>query len=412
MALIGLYPPRFPGGRLNQRRVYTYCGVLLAIEIVLFVFLAAGTYGLIVTLDKPTTTDFVSFYAAGNLADSGHAQLAYNRDVHYAAEQQATKSGIDYNFFYYPPVFLLICAALARLPYLVAFLVFESVTFALYLLVARRILGETSWAGLVPIVAFPPVFWTIGLGQNAFLTAALFGAATLLVDSAPIAAGLLFGALCYKPHFALLVPVALIAGRHWQAFTGAFVSATVLCLLSLTLFGWQTWHAFLTAAAESHVVYESGQVAFGGFITPFGAVLLLGGKPALAYSVQAIATAAAAVLVAIVWRSHLPLPLRAATLASATLVAVPLAIVYDLILAAIAGIWLLRSGGRYRLLEWERWTLAVLFVLTLNPRAIAEQLHLPVGPFAALAFAVLVATKALRPKGTIPSLAIGEPARQ
>jgi alpha-1,2-mannosyltransferase len=402
MTLAGWYPPHH-SDRLFDRRVYAYCGILLAVEIALFILVTAGTYGLFVRLDKPTTTDFVSFYAAGRLADAGTPQLAYDRHAHYAAEQQATATGIDYNFFYYPPPYLLLCAGLARLPYLVAFVVFEAATLAFYLLVARRILGEPGWTGLLPILAFPPVFWTIGLGQNAFLTAALFGAATLLVDRRPVAGGLLFGALCYKPHFALLVPAALVAGRHWRAFIAAFASATGVALLSLLAFGRQTWQAFLTAAAGADAVYQSGQVAFGGFVTPFGGVLLIGGKPAIAYLAQATATLAATGLVAIVWRRRLPLPIRAATLAAATLVAVPLAIVYDLMMAAIAGMWLLRARGKYRLSDWEQFLLAGLFVLTLNPRAVAERWHLPIGPLIVLTLAALVAAVALRPREGGPS---------
>lgn len=384
------------GRRLDRDRVHAYCAILLAVEIALFVFLAAGTWGLIVPLDKPVTTDFASFYAAGSLADAGTPQLAYDHDAHYAAEQQATAAGIDYNFFYYPPVNLLICAPLARLPYLVAFVVFEAATLALYLLVARAILAEPGWAALVPLLAFPPVFWTIGLGQNAFLTAALFGAGTLLIDRRPMAAGLLFGALCYKPHFALLVPVALAAGGHWRGFAAFAASAAALSLLSLVVFGWPTWHAFLIAAAASHAVYESGIVAFGGMVTPFGAAKLLGGTAALAYATQATATAIAASLVALVWHRRPPLSIRAAVLASATLVAVPLAIVYDLMLAGIAGLWLLRADGAWRLPNWGRLALPVLVVLTVDPRGMAEHWHLPVGPLVTCGLFSLTAAVALQ----------------
>jgi alpha-1,2-mannosyltransferase len=72
---------------LDGRRVSRLCGILLAVEITLFLFLVAGTYGLIVPLPKPTTTDFVSFYAAGTLADAGTPGLAYDRDAHHAAEE-------------------------------------------------------------------------------------------------------------------------------------------------------------------------------------------------------------------------------------------------------------------------------------------------------------------------------------
>ena len=275
----GLRVCRSAGNSLSRRRIIAYCAILLVIEVGGFLFLIAGTHGLIVPLSAPTSTDFVSFYAAGSLADAGTPELVYDQAAHHAAEERATAPGVEYRFFYYPPVFLLLCAPLARLPYLVAFSVFEAATLIFFLIVVRRVLDERSLTALVPILAFPAVFWTLGLGQNAFLTAALFAAGTLYIDRRPVIAGLLFGALCYKPHFGLLVPVALAAGGHWRAFAAAFGSAAALCLFSLMLFGWTTWSDFFTSAAASHATYESGRVSFGGLVSPFGAVLMSVGAP-------------------------------------------------------------------------------------------------------------------------------------
>ena len=392
------YPALF-----SRQRAFVLCRIALALEIVLFAFFAAGTHGLIVPLQKPTSTDFVSFYAAGSLADAGTPHLAYDEAAHYTAEERASQPGVAYNFFYYPPTFLLLCAALARLPYLPAFIAFEVATLGLYTLILRRILGQRGWDILVPILAFPPVLWTIGLGQNGLLTAGLFGAATLLVDRRPFTAGLLFGGLCLKPHFALLVPLALVAGGRWRAFSGALVSTLGFCLLSLAVFGWQTWHDFFVAIAASDRVYASGRIAFGGFVTPFGGALLLGAEPGAAAILQTISCVAAAFFVALVWRHNLPLPIRAASLVSATLIAVPLALFYDLVLAGVAGAWLLRAEGQFRLHELQKWLMAGLFVLCLNPRGIAAAWHLPVGPFIALAMAALTTTVALRRRGMPPS---------
>ena len=379
--------------RLNHDRVIAYSAILLAIEIGCFLFLVAGTHGLIVPLDTPTSTDFVSFYAAGSLADAGRPELAYDQAAHRAAEERATAPGVEYRFFYYPPVFLLLCALLARLPYLVAFVVFEAATLAAYLIVMRRILDERSSVSLVPVLAFPAVFWTLGLGQNAFLTASLFGAGTLCIDRRPITAGLLFGALCYKPHFGLLVPIALAAGGHWRAFAAAFASAAALCLFSLMLFGWATWHDFLSAAAASHATYESGRIAFGGLVSPFGAVLLFGGTSAIAYVVQAGATISASLLVGFVWRSGFALPIRAATLAAATLIAIPVILIYDLTLAGVAVAWLIRAREGDELPIWEKAVLAGSLLLLLNPRGLAEVSHIPIAPVVALALVVVVTTR-------------------
>ena len=393
MVSAGLRFYRALGNSLDHGRIVSYCGILLAIEISCFLFLVAGTHGLITPLSAPTSTDFVSFYAAGSLADAGTPELVYDQAAHGAAEERATESGVEYRFFYYPPVFLLLCAPLARLPYLVAFLVFEGATLILYLIVVRSILDECSFAGLVPILAFPAVFWTLGLGQNAFLTAALFGAGTLCIDRRPIVAGLLFGALCYKPHFGLLVPVALAAGGHWRAFIAAFAAAAGLCLSSLMLFGWVTWSDFFTTVAASHATYESGRVAFGGLVSPFGAVLLLGGNSTTAYAVQAGATLSAGLLVGFVWRSGHALPIRAATLAAATLVAIPVILIYDLMLAAVAVVWLVSARNGDELRVWEKVALAGSFLLLLDPRDFAEVSHVPVAPLVGVALIVAVATR-------------------
>jgi alpha-1,2-mannosyltransferase len=396
MAVLRLLPVRWSDELLSREPIYAASLVFLAAELSVFLFMIAGTHGLIVPLDRPNTTDFVSFYAAGKLAGTAEPQLAYNQAEHLAEEERVREPGIVYNFFYYPPTYLLLCNALGHLPYLAAFLSFETAGLLLYLLVARRILDDPDWSVLVPLLAFAPVFWTLGLGQNSLLTAALFGAATLFVDRRPAAAGILFGCICYKPHFALLVPVALAAGRRWRVLTAAFLTTTAFCLLSLLAFGWQTWHDFFVAAGDSSAIYASGRIPFIGFVNPFGAVRQLGGPENIAYAVQAGAMLAAAALVGFTWGRRLPLPIRAASLASAALVAAPVALFYDLMLAGIAALWLLRGSGKDSLLEWEKITLVGLFLLSLNPRRLAEVSHLPIGPLIAAALTALIAARAIR----------------
>lgn len=381
------------GDWLGRQRIVAYARILLAFEIAVLIFMVAGTHGWIVPLKTPSSTDFASFYAAGRLTDAGTPALVYDQAAHYAAEQQATEPGINYQYFYYPPVFLLVCALLAPLPYLVAFLAFEALTLVAYLLVARAIIDERGASAIWPLIAFPAVFWTLGLGQNAFLTACLFGGATLLVDRRPLIAGLLFGALCYKPHLGLLVPVALAAGRHWRAFAAAALSVAALTAVSLGLFGWETWHAFLDTAGGSPGTYESGRIDLSGLVTPFAAALVLGAGPTGAYVVQAVSTTGAALLVVYVWRRGFSLPLRAATLLGCTLAAVPVVLIYDLMLAAIAAGWLVRAGKESSFLPWEKVALGGLFILPLFSRNIGSSLCLPVSSLAVLALFVAIVAR-------------------
>ncbi|HYM71779.1 MAG TPA: glycosyltransferase family 87 protein, partial [Stellaceae bacterium] len=351
----------------------------------------------IVPLDKPNTTDFVSFYAAGALADAGTPALAYDQAAHLAAEEAVVGRGIEYQFFNYPPVYQALFMPISRLPYLAAFIGFETATLLLYLAVARRILGDYGGTALLALIAFPMVWWNIGLGQNAFLTAALFGAATLLVDRRPGLAGICFGALCYKPHFAVLVPLALAAGGHWRVIAAAAATAAVLIALSVAVLGWATWQAFFITAGTSHSMYESGRILFAGFVSPFGAVRLLGGGIALGYAVQAVFAIVAAAIVAIVWWRGASLPARAAVLASASLIASPVSLLYDLMLGTIAACWLLRDGGRAP--GWEKAVVAVMYVFLLGSRYFAETISLPVNTIVATSLLAMATRRAWREFG-------------
>ena len=389
------------GGWLDRRRVHAYATILLAIELAVFSFLVAGTHGWIVPLDKPNTTDFVSFYAAGALADAGTPALAYDHAAHLAAEEAIVGQGIQYQFFNYPPVYQALFAPIAFLPYLVAFVGFAAATLLFFLWVARRILDDYSTTALLALVAFPAVWWNIGLGQNAFLTAALFGAATLFVDRRPVLSGICFGALCYKPHFALLVPVALVVGGHWRAFAAAAATATGLVLLSVALSGWDTWQAFLITAGASHSMYESGRILFGGFVSPFGAMRLMGAGTPVSYAIQAVFSLVAVAVVAVAWRRNVSLPARAAVLASATLVAIPLSLLYDMMIGAVAACWLLRGQGKRIAAPWETTVLALAYTAMLDSRGLAEQLSLPVNTIAALALFALATRRAFGELGWV-----------
>lgn len=388
------------GGWLDRERIIGYGAVLLILEIIVFVFMVIGTHGLIVRMDAPTTTDFVSFYAAGALADAGTPALAYDQATHYAVEQSVTERGIGYQFFFYPPPYLLLCAAFATLPYLVAYVLFEAASLLAYLFVARRILGSAGRATLLPILAFPAVFWTLGLGQNSFLTAALLGGATLLIERRPIVAGLLFGALCYKPHFGLLVPVALAAGGHWRAFAAAAASAAALVLASLATFGWDAWHAYLTLAVASPATYENGRIDLTGLISPFAAIRLAGGSATLAYCLQIVATLAAALFAAHIWRQPVSLPVRAAALAAATLVSVPVILIYDLMIGSIAILWLARTARETGFLPWEKAIIAGLFASALLTRNIGVVAHLPMALFANVALLAIIGARVIEERQT------------
>jgi hypothetical protein len=188
---------------------------------------------------KGIASDFVNVWAAGKLVLQGNPALAYDWPTHKAVEEMAVGHGFDGYFgWHYPPVFLFAAAVLALGSYALGYLAWLSLTLPMYVAAVRAIAGEPRgyWLAL----AFPALLSNLIVGQNGFLTAALFGGALVVLVERPILAGILIGLLTFKPHLGLLIPVALIAGGHRRAFLSAGVTTLALAALSWLAFGSET----------------------------------------------------------------------------------------------------------------------------------------------------------------------------
>ncbi len=370
--------------------------ILLALQALLLAVAIAGTHGWIVPLQGATTTDFVSFYAAGALADAGTAPLAYDFAAHAIAEQRAAGAGVPYEFFFYPPVFLLVCSVLARLPYLAAFIAFDVAGLALLLAALHRLTGIRLATLAVVTGAFPLTVWALGLGQNSLLIAAALAIGVAVVDRRPVLAGLCFATLAVKPHFGLLVPVALLAGGHWRAVIAAGCGVTGLLALSLAAFGLATWAAWLPLAAWAPSAFAAEiPCRFGALVSVLGAARVLGAEANTAEMAQMASALAAAMVVGLVWRyERAPAP-RAAALAAGTLLTVPVALFYDatLLLIAIAALW---HGGTTR----QQRALASMFLLAGLLPFLGRGLGLPLGPVLAAGLLTLSVLRSCRPAGS------------
>jgi len=352
---------------------------LIILQTLILGFFVAGTNGLIVKLPKPTSTDFVSFYAAGALAMQGHAAGTYDHATHYAAEQAAAQPGIDYQTFLYPPTFMLLCAPLAKLPYLLAFVLFEAVTGVFWWRVATQAAGGGRAAAMV-LLAVPSVFWTIGIGQNSFLSAGLMALGALLLARRPWAAGAAFGAICFKPHLGLLIPAALLAGRHWRAAAGAALTVAALIGASVLLFGEAAWRGYLGMVLHLHDTVEGRDIHFFGHVDGYGVARLAGFSQGSATGFQLVLAAAAVVSVAALWwRRGTPAEVRYAALAAGALMVTPFALFYDLLMPAVAGAWLVRAGRAGGFLAGERLVLTLAFAIDLLSYPLAVWTHIAVG---------------------------------
>jgi hypothetical protein len=265
---------------------------------------------------RPIGTDFTSFWTVSWALLNGDAHTVYDPEA-LAGLEQALVEGERMAVYpwLYAPIGLLIVYPLALLPYLWSLALWLLVGIVSYLSALWRILPRplTLWAGL----AYPAVLVTISHGQNALLITGLLGWGLLLLPRWPVAGGVLFGILGFKPQISLLVPVALIAGGQWRAIIAAGITFLCLSTAPILLLGPSVWAEFLHSLPLSSEILDAGLVPYYKMQSVFAAVRLLGGAPTAAWVAQALATIAAATILIWCWRRSTTSLMKNAALATA-----------------------------------------------------------------------------------------------
>ena len=381
---------------LDAGRARAYARILLAVTLVGAAGWIALSPGGVDREGKPIGTDFVSFYAASRLALDGSPELAYDVGAHWAAQKALFGPKLGYTAFFYPPPALLICLPLALTTYFWSLAAWLAATgYAFY----RVLRGYLPSLDPVAFLAFPAVFVNAAHGQNGFLSAALIGGGLLAMDTNPALAGVLFGAMAFKPHLALAIPFALVFSRRWTTLIAGAATAAAFSAASLAAFGAPTWQGFFAAGGLARSALENNLVGDEKMQSVFAAVRLMHGSLALAWGAQ-IATALAAV--AALWR----LERRAfraagepAVIVCAGLLASPFLLDYDLTLLAIPLVCLFRDGLERGFLPFEKAALMLGFALPLISRAAAGAVGVPLAPLTIAALFALSMHRALDPAG-------------
>ena len=415
------------GDWLTRERMRLLALAVLIASAAGFLYLIVTAHGLVDFQGRPLGTDFSNVYAAGTYVRDGDPEAPFDLSRQHAREQQIFGEATPFYGWHYPPFFLFVAAALALMPYGLALAVWQAVTFGLYLLTIRAIIGSsfrgaqsanpesiattlprsapgrvddsshgTGGAAADPLwlllaVAFPAVLINIGHGQNGFLTAALIGGALVMLDRRPLLAGVLFGLLAYKPQFGLMVPLVLAVSGRWRCFVAAAATVALLALATTAAFGPQIWHAFLESTRFTRLVaLEQGNTGWYKIQSVFSWARMWGAPIPLAYMLQgALAAALAAALVA-VWRGAAPYPFKAAALCLAAILATPYTFDYDMMVLAPAIAFLAAHGFARGFRPWEKTTLAALWLAPLVARSVTQATLVPFGVAAMLAMFVLL----------------------
>jgi hypothetical protein len=293
----------------------------------LFLTLAATVFVVLVlvacwiNLTTPRVVDFARFWHV--------AGLVLRRE---AAEAYAVQSALVGHAlpFGYPPPFLFVVAPFGLIGFGLAFLVWVIVTGLLY------VLASPAPARLS--LANPPAAFNGLIGQNGFLTASimLFGARCL--EARPILGGAILGLMVIKPQLAVLVPLALIAGRQWLAILGAVMSSFTMLAVAALVFGIDAYRGFLEAMPQYASMLDRGTWSWNELASTFAFMRWFGASESISWTVHAVVALLGAAMLWGAWRQDWDC--KVPVLASAALLISPYIFTYDAVLLIAPLSWL------------------------------------------------------------------------
>ena len=277
--------------------------------------------------------DFYNFWDAAVHVVQGNAPAAYaTRD---------SPAGVLPPFAY-PPAFLLLLAPFGLTDFGPALFLWLGITGLIYVLTARQP------ARLV--LVNPPAAYNGLFGQNGFLTCSIMLAAAHLVRSRPLLGGALFGGMVIKPHLAILVPLALAAGRHWSCLLAATVSGAILLGLPALTFGDGVYRGFIDAIPQYAARLVEGSWPWNLLASPYAFLRWFAVGDAVAFGLHGAIALGAAALVWTAWRQAWES--RIAVLAAASVLVPPYLFTYDsVVLIAPLGLLAVRKPA-WALVMW------------------------------------------------------------
>ena len=391
------------GQWLTATRARGYSLILLGICIISVAGWVAVSNGLIDRNGKPVGTDFSNVYAAGTLTWQGRPAEAYVPALQHAAET-AVFGGREVPFYgwHYPPFFFAVAVLVAAVPYGWGLSIWLAASLAAYLAAMRAILPRPET--LLIAAAFPAVFVNIGHGQNGFLTAALLGGSLHLLERRPWLAGVLIGCLAYKPQFGVLIPFAMLAGGRWSTIGAAIATVAALIALSFVMLGGSVWHAFADSMNFTQtVVLEQGGTGWEKIQSVFSAVRMWGAGVQTAYAVQFALALMLAASLAWLWHGDAAFELKASALATASLLATPYVLDYDLVVLAVAIVFFVRHGLSRGFRDYEISLLAAAWIVPLLSREVAGVSGIPLGLLVMLVLHVFTLRRAVLDRAGLTS---------
>jgi len=348
--------------------------------------------------------DFVNYWTGGRLALEGRPGLLYDVAGYNALLRDWFAPAKEFMIFSYPPNALPLFAPVGLLPYLVAFPLWLVLSTAAFFAAALGARPTRTDLWLVAALALAPILWVnLNFGQLGLFLALLFVGALRLLPTRPILAGVLIGLLTIKPQLGVLLPLTLVLVGAWRAFAAAALTALVLVVLSLVLYGVEPWQAWWGTTAKLQWGFMTDTHSFFTTqkTTPFSALRLLGASVDAALAFQGLVAILVVVATWAVLKGAASWPLKATVVAFGSMLIAPYVLAYDLAIPLAALVWCLRDGG----VRASGPAVAVVAIVWAIPFALAIILQargIPVAPVAVGLCYVWLLREALLCKASAP----------
>ena len=364
---------------LNRKRLRVYPRIFLSV----YIFMGVAWW--LISSDgvdlrgKPLGADFITFWSASYLALSGSPLAAFDAVAIFKAQQLAVPASETLFLWHHPPTFMALIYPLALLPYITAYFVFMGLTLALFVWVMLR-LAPTPYT-LMLTLAFGGTLVNFLHGQTGFLLTALLGGALMCLKKRPFIAAILIAVMSIKPHFGILIPIALACGGYWRVFFYTVVTTLTFWLLCTLLLGAELWVAGIEDLATIRYAMDVGALPWAKMPSIYATFMMFGGSTTLAYGAQALSALVVASAVAWAWRGSATLAAKGAVLVCGVVLIPPYIFDYDLTLLAIPIALLAQEGLRTGWRSYEREILVIAGLAPMVGPAVADNFGFPLTLF-------------------------------
>ncbi len=342
-------------------------------------YLTSFNHGIFDFAWRPIGRDFVNYWTAGVSVFDGIVWDIFDTQLFHAYQEKLLGHPFAEHNWSYPPHILLLMWPFGLLPYLWALALWSFLGLGVYLWVSAAGRQDRHIVILALLLA-PATFANFAGGQNGFLTGVLLISGLRLLGPRPIVAGILFGILTMKPQLGLLLPFALLAARQWTAILSASVTTVLLVGLSMMLFGWEAWQAYIEQVIphQATIMNEGDGVFLAMMPSAYIGLRLLEVEPVLRSALHGVFALIA--LAGVVWAfaRSTDAEQKFGVLAVGTFLASPYGFNYDMTTVSLAVLLVALRGLRHGFLPGERLSLSATWLL---PTAILwlNANHIPVG---------------------------------